>query len=317
MVKPLLGVVKSQVPALASIQDEDVDVETFLDDDRIEEKKEAEEVKRHTYDPFYPNPLWAQAKTEPIWEMYALRNHVHPWVSEAAANLLSGKLTFSNSTIDDRVFEIFAENDLLENFVKSSRAKLDTTHTKPTKFSMSPKVRKAQKPKREAYTTEALLKAQKVPPHERYIQKYYADSELARRMRERQKLRAGSNKDADVEDIDEENAGQAPSDDDEDADAWFDRQGDSDDGEDGEEEAFAGDDGDDDSVGGEGAGEAAESGFEEGGDDFDDDEEASLGTKRKASAADDLATRFSQAKKKSKTSGSIFASAEDFDEFLD
>lgn len=321
--RPLLQSVDSQLTADA--EPDDADEEHFVDDDTAQAKKAAAEApalaseERPHYEPSKRDPRFAKARCTPLWELYALRSHVHPFVAHGAARLLEAD-TFED--IGDNPFETFGHGEMLEEFVLSSRAQRGGKKKGRNKEKGS-KVRVS-------FATDRFLKKKSVAPHERFIQLYYRDSTVQERQREKkskQKLAES--------DVDEEGGGGSGDSgeelDEEAEDKFFDAhlQGmlpkDSDD-EGGDEDP----DMDDDSAfSGEGseeegslaASEPAEDGGSDAGGSSDEASETprrnKQGAKRKGAAEELPKDRAKRIKAlRSAHSGSMFASAEDFEALL-
>mmetsp|Transcript_8173 Transcript_8173/g.22604 ORF Transcript_8173/g.22604 Transcript_8173/m.22604 type:complete len:900 (-) Transcript_8173:91-2790(-) len=316
---PLLQSVDSELKVEPDLENDDVDEEHFVDDDvaQAPAKTEAKaEEERPRYEPAKRDPRYAKARYTPLWELYALRSHVHPFVAHGASQLLQAESFLDVST---NPFDSFATGEMLEEFVLSSRAqrgsKKDRNQEKEGKL---PRV---------SFTTERFSKKKNVSPHERFIQLYYKDSTVM----QKQRLKDSKKREAES-DVDEEGGGSGGEDKGDEEDKFFDTylegqmpkggsedEGDDEDPDMDDDSAFD----DDSAAGGSDADadplreEGEEAGDGDGSDDDDDDEDEApaKGGKRKAETMPERAKRIKAIKKKH--SGSMFASAEDFASLLD
>eukprot|EP00928_Gymnodinium_smaydae_P028346 TRINITY_DN21632_c0_g1_i1.p1 TRINITY_DN21632_c0_g1~~TRINITY_DN21632_c0_g1_i1.p1 ORF type:complete len:854 (-),score=254.54 TRINITY_DN21632_c0_g1_i1:103-2379(-) len=340
--KQLLSATDKELKAPA---DAEADVEeVFHDDDRSEDGAEAGKrggvADSERYEPLAREPRFARARHTPLWELHALRQHVHPFVAHGASKLLSHE-NFQDA--GSNPFEDHSCNELLEQFAYVSRARRPKTGAKANSKGQ-------EAADKLLYNSERFVKKKRVLPHERFFQAYFRDSVV--RSQQLRKAKARSKRE---EDIDEERAGMDDDADapgfDEEEDEFFDEylkgqipKGEGGDDDDEDEDPDMDDDSAFDSEG-EGAESSAGSGGasdadgasdasvagsaveqpSDGDDDDDDDEEddeddeeddaPQRGKKRKASA--EPASRKDKIKAlKKKHSGSMFASVEDFEQLL-
>lgn len=293
---------------------DDAEEEHFVDDDvAAENKEQVAEVER--YQPLAREPRYAKAQHTPLWELFALASHVHPFVSHGAMRLLSAE-TFEDA--GENPFQEFSTGELLEQFAYAA----SKPRTKQGKEAAA----------RLPYNSEKFMRRKNILPHERFFHQYFRDDTVQKQ----QKLKAARRKQKE-EDVDEE--GDGGEDNEEEADAFFDDylqeqmpkgdfdcdadidddsddadlSGFEDDGEDDFGEPEEGSGGDDDD---EEAGEA-----EEGDDDDEEDSDIEApggkGRKGKRKVDDAELPRKDRVKKlKKKHAGSMFASAEDFETLL-
>jgi len=307
-VRPLLQSLDAQV---RPPEHEDDLEEHFRDDAPGAEGPAA--AARERYLPAKREPRFSRAQHTPLWELYALTCHVHPFVAHGASRLISAELFEDAST---NPFEAFSCGELLEQFLYVSRA------------------RKGQKQK--AVTPQApvnsssFAKRKSFAPHEEFFQLYFHDTII--RQRQKQKVKSKIQK----EDFFDEDEGQElhskPGEDayeeaDAEEDQFFDEylkgQMPKLDQEDGEEDI----DGDEDSLEDVADGESVGAG-----DDFDggecaedgnhgsapdvEGEELADGAKKRAAEEVNLPREGQLKRLKKRHSGSIFASAEDFSHLL-
>lgn len=326
--KQLIQNVDSQLKSKTLELGDEAEEERFVDDDVAAVQKNLEDTSER-YLPLAREPRYARAQHTPLWELFALASHVHPFVSHGAVRLLSAE-TFEDA--GENPFQEFSTGELLEQFAYASS---------------KPRTKKGeQAAARLPYNSDKFMRRKRIAPHERFFHQYFRDSTV----REQQKRKAARRKQRE-EDVDEDGeAADGGVEEDEffddhireqmpkgDFDVDPDMDDDSDDpdlddfDEDAEEDADGGDDG-----GGNSDSEAmgrdsdandtdGEDEADSGGDgDSDDKSEAEAHGgegrkgKRKALKAMPRKEQAKEIKKmKKKHSGSLFASAEDFETFLD
>ena len=71
--------------------DDDDDQEKSKTNDQKQEDKDALRKQGNRYDPFYRNPLYANANLDSMWELVMYNDHYHPSVSIFAKRLLDNK----------------------------------------------------------------------------------------------------------------------------------------------------------------------------------------------------------------------------------
>lgn len=220
--RPLLNTTDSQVKFKAE-RANDGD-EHFVDDDAVEEDAPQSsdaagaDGGRPTYTPGVRDPLWAKSRATPIWELFALRNHVHPFVAYGASKLLNAE-TYQDVT--STPFDTFCHTELLEQLVLSSRSnRIDKW--RPKKGIDSKDAEKGEKGKqaRTSFDDDKFSKKM-VAPHEKFFQLYFGDATVSRKRREKARKQR---KDqwtgmTGMEEMDEERFGPVE---DEETDAFFD-----------------------------------------------------------------------------------------------
>jgi len=332
-VRPLLNSVDADLKAAGVVGDDDDDEEHFVDDDASAaapgagDDEAAAAADKEKYAPHARDPRHSKSRQTPLWELYALRSHVHPFVAHSATQLLEAG---SFEDVGKNVFETFSQSEMLEQFVLSSRANRDSKDRRK-----DPKDKQSKT--RMSFTTERFSKKKNVLPHERFFQLYFKDETVQKLQRQKEQSKKQKEEDFDEEggksgeeasEVDEEEEdkffdeylqGQMPgADDDEDEDDP-DMDDDSDDDEEGGDEDDA--NFDDDPLRNEG--DEPEDGS---GDDDDGEEEAEApparkSRKRKASedaAEEEPATKGDRIKQLRKLHAkSSFASVEDFEGLLD
>jgi len=322
-IKQLVQCVDSQLKAKTAEIGDDAEEERFVDDDvAAAEKEAATEDISDRYKPMAREPRHAKAQHTPLWELFALASHVHPFVSHGATRLLSAE---TYEEVGENPFQEFSTGELLEQFAYAS--------SKPR--TKSGKEAAARLP----YNSDKFMKKKNIQPHERFFHLYFKDStvqKLQKRKAEARKLKE--------EDVDEEDGQSA---DDAEADEFFDAhikeqmpKGDFDVDPDVDDDSDMDPDMDDFGEGGEsdldddsgsaGVGNGGDFGSDASGggsddddddeDDSGDDESAASGRKAKRKALSDM-TRKDQAaeikKIKKQHSGALFASADDFDKLME
>lgn len=299
---------------------DDAEDEKFVDDDVAASQKD-EKSTSERYEPLAREPKHAKAQHTPLWELFALASHVHPYVSHGATRLLSAE-TFVD--IGENPFQEFSTGEMLEQFAYAS----SRPRTK----------RGEQAAARLPYNSDKFMRRKNIAPHERFFHQYFCDDLIkeqqakknaARREREEDVDEEDDDGDAEAEDqfFEEHIREMMPPDEeddpdmDDDSDDFDPDDDDEDDGEDDDplrNESSGGSQEDDE----EGADEFPDDGSE--GDDDDDDDEGDSDSgqpqtrsKRKADEALGGAERAKAIRKvKRKHAGSMFASPEDFAEFL-
>jgi len=312
---PLLNSVDSQLqPADVEEQEHFVDDNAQLAAKDRTSAAEAIDGQETRYRPLAREPRFARATNTPLWELYALACHVHPFVSYAASQLVSTKAyTDSGGT----PFEEFSLFELLERFMYNARKK------RPQKEKTGGSS-KGEPQERQSVNSDAFVRRKSVAPHEKFFQVYFKDEvvqAIHKRKKEMQKLKEDE---VDVDAEEQEEPCEEETDrffDDyleqdglDDADADIDDSEDADNAEEDSEadSAYAGaeeSDGDDDPLGKEG-------------DEPDDadscspsDAEAALSMKRRPEG-DGLENGKAAKRQKIKRGGATFASAEDFEHLL-
>jgi ribosome biogenesis protein MAK21 len=151
---------------------DDAEEEHFVDDDVAAERKEqAAEVER--YQPLAREPRYAKAQHTPLWELFALASHVHPFVSHGAMRLLSAE-TFED--VGENPFQEFSTGELLEQFAYAA----SKPRTKQGKEAAA----------RLPYNSEKFMRRKNILPHERFFHQYFRDGtvqEQQRRKKRKQK----------------------------------------------------------------------------------------------------------------------------------
>uniref|UniRef100_A0A7S4WAC1 CCAAT-binding factor domain-containing protein n=1 Tax=Alexandrium monilatum TaxID=311494 RepID=A0A7S4WAC1_9DINO len=323
--QPLLGGVEADLRAKGFDEDESKaadlgpEEEHFGDDDKQQPVAEAagseDTAAKMRYNPSAREPRYARARRSPLWELYALSNHVHPFVAHGASKILSAG-TYEDTS--DNPFEKFSCTELLDQFVSSSKAQ------------RGPQRDKDKSKVRIKFTTESFATKKKVQPHERFFQLYFTD-DIVREMKGVQDERKKKKKRQGEEDFDEEGEGR---DDDDEVDAFFtkhleesmppeDSDVDIDDGD--EEDDFVEDeDFDDGEAEAGGEPEPGSDAAESGGDEDEPSEEAEKApgggqAQGKRSAAEaGLPQKRPRAgrNKRKKISGPMFASVEEFEHLM-
>merc|ERR1712113_113417 len=128
---------------------------------------------RTWYTPLTRDPRHAKSRQTPLWELYALRSHVHPFVAHGAAQLLQAG---SFEDVGSNPFETFSQSEMLEEFVLSSRANRE---------SKKDRKKDKQSKARISFTKERFSKKKNVPPHERFFQLYFKDATVQRLQRQK------------------------------------------------------------------------------------------------------------------------------------
>jgi len=335
--RPLMQNVQNAITDDAASHDEEE--EKFVDDDGATEAAH-KDVTASGYKPLVRDPRFARSRQTPFWELYALRNHVHPFIADGAHKLMKAERF---ATVGDNIFETFSMSDFLQEFVQSSRLKRDTAKDKRNKYKKDKS--------RVSLATDRFSQKKNALPHERFMQIFVRDSVVTEKRTAKKKTKGD-----DESEVDEENVKMKADEQDEpvkddEADAFFDEYlqqqmpKDESDGEgpdiddDDEEDDFGEDPGsdDDDPLRREEGGDDNLTDpdeieqAEDGGDDEEQAEEPESASddedkrppKRKAPEEDDSKLtpkqkRLKELKKKHGGSGlGMFASAEDFDGLLD
>mmetsp|Transcript_69098 Transcript_69098/g.165742 ORF Transcript_69098/g.165742 Transcript_69098/m.165742 type:complete len:919 (-) Transcript_69098:40-2796(-) len=301
--KPLINALDADV---VKAEGGEEDEERFGDDDAeaLNDQNDAKKPKddeTRNYDPLKREPKFARARNTPVWELCALARHIHPTVSGGAEKILRLE-DFKDPSKNP--FQEFAPQELLEQFAYSSSAKK--------------KGRDGLLEKRRPVNSNTFIAKQKVPAHQRFFHLYFHDNivEAARQRKEDQKRQEES-------DVDEE---QDPEKEEEEADQFFDdylqndmpdvSEDDDDADLDDEDVDDDGDDDDDrDAEDDEDGGSMEGDGLEEA--EAAQEEEAPAGKKRPLEEIMKLPGRKRAKELRAHTGGSVFASAEDFEQFLD
>merc|ERR1719424_7860 len=313
---------------------DDAEEERFVDDDAPVAAKDGQgDATSHRYQPLAREPRHAKAQNTPLWELWAMAGHVHPFISHGATKLLSGE-TFEDAA--ENPFQEFSTGELLEQFAYAS--------SKPrTK-------RGEQAEARLPYNSDKFMRRKTIRPHERFFHQYFKDSTVQQQQKRKAALRKQNE-----DDVDEENEDGGDADAEEQEDRFFDsyiedqmpkgefdcdadEDDDSDDPDMDDSDAGSDDDDDADDEGGAGSDDSmaarikadgAGSGDDEEDSDPDDDDdrgdgsgggdpenEAPGGTGRQGKRKTDMTRKDKVKAIKKKHSGSLFASAEDFTSFL-
>mmetsp|Transcript_53900 Transcript_53900/g.115099 ORF Transcript_53900/g.115099 Transcript_53900/m.115099 type:complete len:957 (-) Transcript_53900:369-3239(-) len=202
-VRPLLSSLDAQItkPENEALE---ADEEHFVDDDEdaapTKEDDKAKDGEKQRYDPTKRDPRFTQARHTPMWELYALRNHVHPFVADATQKLMEGNSfeTFGAGN----PFETFSISELLEELISSSRARKTKSQRHEDKMRAAKGKGKGkdgedvQDSKRISLASDAFIRKTNVAPHEQFIQWYYRDETVQAKRRNSQV--------EDLSDIDEE-----------------------------------------------------------------------------------------------------------------
>lgn len=299
---------------------DDAEEENFVDDDVAAVHKDAD-ASLERYQPLAREPRHAKAQHTPLWELFALASHVHPFVSHGATRLLSAE-TFED--VGENPFQEFSANELLEQLAYASS---------------KPRTKKGEQASaRLPYNSVKFMRRKNIHPHERFFHQYFHDSTVRKQQERKAARRKQREEDVDEEgDKGEEDADEADEffddyleeqmpqgdfncdadidDDSDDPDLDdFDEEGeDDDDGDDGEEDPLT-------KMRGEGADEDdGDSDEDDGAEGADSDSDAPSGTGRKGKRkANDANLPWKDRVKavKKKHAGSLFASPEDFETFL-
>jgi len=321
--KPLLRNVDSGLGVVC--EDDGAEEERFVDDDAAPGGGGAAAAlvgtaaeKRERYLPLAREPRFARARRTPLWELYALASHVHPFVAHGANRMIAAE-HFQDASEDP--FQAFACSALLDQFAYASRA---------------PRTKKGQKgAERVPYNSPKFSNRKSVAPHERFFQLYFRDAVV-----QQQQKQKASGRRKKLEDVDEEESQAEGKDDDADKkdrflDEYLEEQmpkgdyGDSDididdDCEEEEKDDFGSDgsSGDFDGSGdGLSAGGVALDDDDGGGSSAsaDDEEGADASGRTKRSAGEAGLKQSGQERMKAirrKHEGSLFASADDFEKLL-
>lgn len=310
--KPLLSTVESSLVPPAEGDDED-DEEHFVDDalpgvvpsrpakgqSITKGAAKSDHEQQYRYEPLAREPRFARARHTPMWELFALSNHVHPFVAHGAVKLLESK-PFSD--VGSNPFEIFSCSELLEQFTYASRGHRDR-HASGKKEQATPSILVP-------FNSERFSQRKNVQPHERFFQQYFRDVTV----QQTQKKKADRKKQTE-EDYDEEEAKDGIAEEEEDKffDDFLQGQMPQDEEEDDEEdpdEDFAEDSEE------EHEGQDAEDSGPDDAASQSSAEHSSKKTKRTADQAE-LPMRDRIKALKKQHAGSMFASVEDFEQLLD
>lgn len=166
-VLPLLHNVDANLQLQADLED-DIE-ERFVDDEAPGGvSKNNRTSEKETYRPTARDPRFARARYTPLWELFALRKHVHPFVAHGASKLLAAELF---RDVSNNPFEAFAQSEVLEQFVLSSRPKKGEDGT----------ASKARVP----LNSERFSRKKNVLPHEVFLQLYFRDQTVRQLKREK------------------------------------------------------------------------------------------------------------------------------------
>eukprot|EP00927_Polykrikos_kofoidii_P028740 TRINITY_DN25009_c0_g1_i1.p1 TRINITY_DN25009_c0_g1~~TRINITY_DN25009_c0_g1_i1.p1 ORF type:complete len:892 (-),score=158.44 TRINITY_DN25009_c0_g1_i1:611-3286(-) len=324
--KALMGTANSDVRRQLLDGDDDAE-EVFFDDvtaDAATSESKSPKVSavgqrpELAYEPSAREPRHARARNTPLWELHALAQHVHPFVAAGASRLVAADV-FEDA--GSNPFEDFSCGELLEQFAYVSRSrKVRLTGGRCKKQGGDDAAQQ-----KATYNSERFAKRKRVLPHERFFQQYFLDAVVRAHVKKKANQRR-QKEDA----VDEEAGGKGNESDDEDGDEFFDAylQEQTPKGEDGDSADVDDDsDMDDDfdasesdavsSLGEEAGGGSSDSNGSDDGEGPEGSQANAVGCKRKVVDAALPATRGAKLKAlKKKHSGSMFASADDFEQLL-